>query len=259
MRIKNIAASIGTALLLVSNCVPIISSAAPEQPSISSATTSDSSTTTATTTSVVTTKPSTDIDWEQLRDEYQEAIKNELEQQKKPEDFYKDPYYDTEGNATLIESKEYKVIYSSTELLFTAVTTKDGHVFYIIINYADTDGDNVYFLNKVDDFDLYSLINSDAANNNASSDGSNSNNKVDDYIAQQQATTVQSNDSQTSTTASAATSGNSSSKVKLILLVLLVVGIGALGWIIPKFMNRPKKNKIEFEDDELEEISEDEV
>ena len=86
MRIKNIAASIGTALLLVSNCVPIISSAAPEQPSISSATTSDSSTTTATTTSVITTKPSTDIDWEQLRDEYQEAIKNELEQQKNPED-----------------------------------------------------------------------------------------------------------------------------------------------------------------------------
>ena len=76
MRIKNIAASIGTALLLVSNCVPIISSAAPEQPSISSATTSDSSTTTATTTSVITTKPSTDIDWEQLRDEYNSLKSN---------------------------------------------------------------------------------------------------------------------------------------------------------------------------------------
>ena len=35
--------------------------------------------------------------------------------------------------------------------------------------------------------------------------------------------------------------------------VTVVVVIGAAGWIIPKFMNRPKKNQVEFEDDELEE------
>lgn len=42
---------------------------------------------------------------------------------------------------------------------FIAVTTKDGNVFYILINYSDDgDEDNVFFLNKVDDFDLYSLL-----------------------------------------------------------------------------------------------------
>ena len=42
---------------------------------------------------------------------------------------------------------------------FIAVTTKDGHVFYVLINYTAKNGeDNVYFLNKVDDYDLYALL-----------------------------------------------------------------------------------------------------
>lgn len=72
-------------------------------------------------------------------------------------DYYADDYYDTDGNATLI--KHEKIIYDSEEMQFIAVTTKDGDVFYILINYsAEGDEDNVFFLNKVDDFDLYSLL-----------------------------------------------------------------------------------------------------
>lgn len=72
-------------------------------------------------------------------------------------DYYGDDYYDTDGNATLI--KQEKIIYDSEEMQFIAVTTKDGNVFYILINYsAEGDEDNVFFLNKVDDFDLYSLL-----------------------------------------------------------------------------------------------------
>ena len=42
---------------------------------------------------------------------------------------------------------------------FIAVTTKDGHVFYVLINYSAENGeDNVYFLNRVDDYDLYALL-----------------------------------------------------------------------------------------------------
>lgn len=71
--------------------------------------------------------------------------------------YYTDDYYDTEGNATLI--KEEQVIYDSEEMQFIAVTTKDGAVFYILINYsAASDENNVYFLNKVDTLDLYSLL-----------------------------------------------------------------------------------------------------
>lgn len=72
-------------------------------------------------------------------------------------DYYGDPYYDTDGNATLIKSES--IIYNTEEMQFIAVTTKDGHVFYVLINYSAADGqDNVYFLNRVDDYDLYALL-----------------------------------------------------------------------------------------------------
>ena len=72
-------------------------------------------------------------------------------------DYDGDPYYDTDGNATLIKSEQ--IIYNTEEMQFIAVTTKDGHVFYVLINYTAGNGeDNVYFLNKVDDYDLYALL-----------------------------------------------------------------------------------------------------
>lgn len=63
-------------------------------------------------------------------------------------DYYNDDYYDTDGNATLINNQ--KIIYNSDEMQFISVTTKDGNVFYVLINYSDSDNiDNVYFLNNV--------------------------------------------------------------------------------------------------------------
>ena len=47
-------------------------------------------------------------------------------------DYFDDDYYDTAGNATLI--KEESIIYDSEEMQFIADTTKDGHVFYLLIN-----------------------------------------------------------------------------------------------------------------------------
>ena len=72
-------------------------------------------------------------------------------------DYYGDDYYDTDGNATLIKSE--RIVYNSEEMQFIAVTTKDGHVFYVLINYsAQNAEDQVFFLNKVDDYDLYALL-----------------------------------------------------------------------------------------------------
>lgn len=63
-------------------------------------------------------------------------------------DYDGDPYYDTDGNATLIKSEQ--IIYNTEEMQFIAVTTKDGHVFYVLINYtAESGEDNVYFLNNL--------------------------------------------------------------------------------------------------------------
>lgn len=95
-------------------------------------------------------------DMQKLVEEIQNgAAENETDDSE--HDYYADDYYDTDGNATLI--KHEKIIYDSEEMQFIAVTTKDGDVFYILINYsAKGDEDNVFFLNKVDDFDLYSLL-----------------------------------------------------------------------------------------------------
>ena len=63
-------------------------------------------------------------------------------------DYDGDPYYDTDGNATLIKSEQ--IIYNTEEMQFIAVTTKDGHVFYVLINYsAENAEDQVFFLNNV--------------------------------------------------------------------------------------------------------------
>lgn len=259
MKIKRIIATFSAVFILTANAASTVCSAAPEE-TANTTTSSSAITTTEAVTTAAQNIPDTTVDWQKLQDDYQEAIKEELEQEKKnsiknPVDYYNDPYYDTDGNATLIDTNEYDVIYSDAKLLFTAVTTKDGHVFYIIINYDDKDGDNVYFLNKVDDYDLYSLLSSNS-NTSSSSSSSENKNTVEEYISQKSTTTANnSNDSETTTSAATA-SKSGTSKLKLIFILGIVVLIGAAGFILPKFMDRSKKNKVNFEDDELEEIDE---
>jgi len=62
-------------------------------------------------------------------------------------DYYGDSYYDTDGNATLIKSE--RIVYNSEEMQFIAVTTKDGHVFYVLINFSAEKINGIKILNDI--------------------------------------------------------------------------------------------------------------
>ena len=60
-----------------------------------------------------------------------------------------------DGNLTLVDDLDYS---TRAGLQFMTVTSKDGHVFYIVID-RTANSENVYFLNQVDATDLMALMN----------------------------------------------------------------------------------------------------
>lgn len=182
-------------------------------------------------------------------------------------DYYGDSYYDTDGNATLIKSEQ--IIYNTEEMQFIAVTTKDGHVFYVLINYTAANGeDNVYFLNKVDDYDLYALLYA----------GDDEDNKFTPEQAHQAAEKANSRVTGSATdgeTAETAEDGENTSEpavqakpvpmgknsMMLVFGALALIGVGGVGFFMMKKKNGGNKTAVKFEseyDDETEITEDDE-
>lgn len=186
-------------------------------------------------------------------------------------DYYGDSYYDTDGNATLIKSE--RIVYNSEEMQFIAVTTKDGHVFYVLINYsAENAEDQVFFLNKVDDYDLYALL-------YAGAEDDDDKKKITPEQAAQAAEKangrVQSGDgADTTDTAEIAEDGedatNSAAQAKpmpmnknsmiLVFGAIALIGVGGAGFFLMKKKKGGNKTAVQFEPeyDDDNEITEDE-
>lgn len=146
-------------------------------------------------------------------------------------DYYTDDYYDTDGNATLIKYEE--IIYDSEEMQFIAVTTKDGNVFYILINYsAEGEEDNVYFLNKVDDFDLYSLLYAESESEDEDVDPAEQAQKYADAATGGNTSSSSKSDSDGDTEAEEAETTSESESVEsstpMNSNLIILVGVGAL-------------------------------
>ena len=203
-----------------------------------------------------------DDDMEKYRE-----IMNDLEKAEGTEitaDYENDPYYDTEGNATLIKSE--KIVYNSEEMQFIAVTTKDGHVFYVLINYSAENGeDNVYFLNRVDDYDLYALLyagdESDDEKENitpeqalAAAQAANGRVQVDTATAvpETEDSTDETADGEQVTAQPNATNPNS---IYLVVGLIVLIGVGAGGYFVMRKKGGKPAVKETVDDDDEDDIT----
>ena len=188
-------------------------------------------------------------------------------------DYYGDDYYDTDGNATLIKSE--RIVYNSEEMQFIAVTTKDGHVFYVLINYsAENAEDQVFFLNKVDDYDLYALLYAGAEDDDekkkitpeqAAQAAEKANGRVqsgDGGDTADTAETAEDGEDVTDSAAQAKPVPMSKNSMMLVLGAIALIGVGGAGFFIIKKKNGGGNIKSAIQDepeyDEDNEITEDE-
>ena len=200
---------------------------------------------------------STDDDMEKYRE-----IMSDLANAENTEftvDYEDDPYYDTDGNATLIKSE--KIVYNSEEMQFIAITTKDGHVFYVLINYsAENDEDQVFFLNKVDDYDLYALLyageESDEEENITPEQAFEAAQAANGRVQVDSATDVTETEDSTDETSEGeqvTAQPNNMNSIYLLLGTVVLIGAGAAGFFFMKKKNGGKtavKETIEDEDED---------
>ena len=186
-------------------------------------------------------------------------------------DYDGDPYYDTDGNATLIKSEQ--IIYNTEEMQFIAVTTKDGHVFYVLINYTAANGeDNVYFLNKVDDYDLYALLYAGAEDDDeknkitpeqAAQAAEKANGRVKPDSDTDTAETAETDESGEDTAEEVAPQQNNMNmnSVYLVFGAIALIGVGAAGFFLMKKKNGGKpavQDEPDYDDEtEIEEVADD--
>ena len=182
-------------------------------------------------------------------------------------DYDGDPYYDTDGNATLIKSEQ--IIYNTEEMQFIAVTTKDGHVFYVLINYSAKNAeDQVFFLNKVDDYDLYALLyagddeDSKITPEQAHQAAEKANGRVTGSATDgETAETAEDGEDATDSAAQAKPVPMSKNSMMLVFGALALIGVGGAGFFMMKKKNGGNKTAAKFEpefDDETEIAEEDE-
>jgi len=186
-------------------------------------------------------------------------------------DYYGDSYYDTDGNATLIKSE--RIVYNSEEMQFIAVTTKDGHVFYVLINYsAENAEDQVFFLNKVDDYDLYALLYAGAEESDdkkkitpeqAAQAAEKANGRVqsgDGADTADTEETAEDGEDATDSAAQAKPVPMNKNSMMLVLGALALIGVGGAGFFIMKKKNGGSSKsamQVEPEYDDEAEITED--
>ena len=143
----------------------------------------------------------------------------------------------TEPNGYLVEKAEK----TPEERDFITVTTRDGHVFYIVIDY-ENDNQNVYFLNTVDTADLKYLLEGSSTTTALKLES-------DNKTTETEASKTEKDDTEK------ANDGNTKKKNSNMVLYI----VGGVGVIVFIFIAKKKVSggKKKFDDDDSENTSDD--
>lgn len=170
-----------------------------------------------------------------------------------------------EDKQTDSENSEGDTADSSEKLMYTVVS-RDGSTFYIIIDKGG-DGENVYFLNKVDIIDLASLINTEDENlsaqekailneANISAGEEDGEENLDEDNQSSSVNSGSSSSSSNTNTSTSSTAKNNDTTLYIIVGVAAVAAIG-IGWYF-KVGPGSKKNKASFDETDDEEDEDEE-
>lgn len=167
-------------------------------------------------------------------------------------DYDGDPYYDTDGNATLIKSEQ--IIYNTEEMQFIAVTTKDGHVFYVLINYTAGNGEDDDEKDKITP--EQAAQEAEKANGRVQSGDSNDVDYAED--------TAEDGEESSESAAQAKSVPMNKNSMILVFGVVAMIGVGAAGFFLMKKKKGGNKTAVQFEpeyddDTEITEESEDDM
>lgn len=155
----------------------------------------------------------------------------------------------TDGNGELVANE--KVITDNGLFQFIAVTTRNGDVFYVIIDNSKEEN-NVYFLNDVDTFDLQALLSKDDDSDTV---------KVGES-AEIEAATTESGAVENPESESDKESKSKQGDFSSIFILIGIVVLGGIGFVIFKIKKGgfgKKKAQTDLLDDEFDDEYEDET
>lgn len=147
-----------------------------------------------------------------------------------------------EGNLTLVDD------IGGANQQFITLVTKSGNTFYLIIDRSDNGKENVYFLNLVDEADLFALLDKEKQEMNQSSSDTDVSEKTSEK--EEEKTAIEEPNK---------TEKENGNMLPIIIVILLMVGAGGGYFYLKSKKKKTETRRIDPDDDYDEAYSEDEI
>lgn len=147
-----------------------------------------------------------------------------------------------EGNLTLVDD------IGGANQQFITLVTKSGNTFYLIIDRSDNGKENVYFLNLVDEADLFTLLDKEMQELNQSSSDTDVSEKAYEKAEEK-----------TSSEELKETEKKKGNTAPLIMAILLAAGVGGGYFYLKSKKKKAETQRSDPDDDYDEAYSEDDV